>query len=488
MDPLDDVFGGMSDDEEDDLFGGHEDTHDLQPAVNATSSSVTPIALHQEEEKTEDVQGAVLSSSSNVAIDPLDDDTNVTTPVSLTSTTVPAQRVIASEVRKKETSLKGFSISVNSPVKRGDGLKSYTAYSVQTETDRAQFEQKNMVVSRRYAHFDWLRNKLVHERPDRIIPPLPPKSTLKKNDPNFIERRRQGLERFLRRVAAHSVLSHSKHFIAFLELKSHEFTTYLEENKNPSKAKEALSSGMSSFQQLFKENELSAKFVEEEYKQSLFGEAVSRISSANTKTISIATDIEQSYHQCGDSFKAMSDDDDIALMCNCLVDALQTCEKATKNFIEEADKDYVQPFGDFASFPSCVNEALSYRNNIAFKHESYKETLRSKQETLSKLQSSDQKVSIGSIFGKEPEVVKQEKIEATHKAIEEAATAIEKTNDDVTVANANMSAEIERLNEVKDHDIRNLLSSIAAIEIAKFTTMHDAWASVVNTFEARLEG
>ena len=52
--------------------------------------------------------------------------------------------------------------------------------------------------------------------PGIIIPALPEKQTLGRFSPEFIEGRRRALEKFLARVAAHSSLVDSHHFITFL--------------------------------------------------------------------------------------------------------------------------------------------------------------------------------------------------------------------------------------------------------------------------------
>lgn len=68
-----------------------------------------------------------------------------------------------------------------------------------------------------------------HTYPYIVLPPLPEKRVLfswqkvstDTFDPDFVDRRRAGLETFLLRVASHPVLSSDKHFVAFLQNEEH---------------------------------------------------------------------------------------------------------------------------------------------------------------------------------------------------------------------------------------------------------------------------
>lgn len=85
---------------------------------------------------------------------------------------------------------------------------------------------KNLAtVWRRYTEFELLRNYLQLSYPYIVIPPLPEKRVMYSwqnvstdtFDPDFVDRRRAGLENFLLRIASHSLLSWDKHFLEFLQ-------------------------------------------------------------------------------------------------------------------------------------------------------------------------------------------------------------------------------------------------------------------------------
>ncbi|XP_060134959.1 sorting nexin-4 isoform X2 [Zootoca vivipara] len=105
--------------------------------------------------------------------------------------------------------------------------ETYTAYLVETRAVESQAEVQCSPPDslwRRYSEFELLRNYLLVNYPHVIVPPLPEKRAefvwhklaADNMDPDFVERRRIGLENFLLRVASHPILCQEKIFNAFL--------------------------------------------------------------------------------------------------------------------------------------------------------------------------------------------------------------------------------------------------------------------------------
>ncbi|KAK7878907.1 hypothetical protein WMY93_030841 [Mugilogobius chulae] len=105
--------------------------------------------------------------------------------------------------------------------------ENYTVYLIETRPMDAVNEGRNPAPDslwRRYSEFELLRNYLLVSYPCVIVPPLPEKRaefvwhklSADNMDPDFVERRRVGLENFLLRVASHPVLSNDKILHHFL--------------------------------------------------------------------------------------------------------------------------------------------------------------------------------------------------------------------------------------------------------------------------------
>uniref|UniRef100_A0A672IK54 Sorting nexin-4-like n=1 Tax=Salarias fasciatus TaxID=181472 RepID=A0A672IK54_SALFA len=112
--------------------------------------------------------------------------------------------------------------------------ETFTVYLIETRPMDAVTEGHNPAPDslwRRYSEFELLRNYLVVTYPFAVVPPLPEKRaefvwhklSADNMDPDFVERRRVGLENFLLRVASHSVLSNDKilqHFLTEVRRRS----------------------------------------------------------------------------------------------------------------------------------------------------------------------------------------------------------------------------------------------------------------------------
>lgn len=114
-------------------------------------------------------------------------------------------------------------VSVDDPKKHVSTMETYISYRVNTKTTRAEFDLPEYSVRRRYQDFDWLRNKLEESQPTHLIPPLPEKFVVKgvvdRFSEEFVETRRRALDKFLKRIADHPVLSFNEHFNIFLSAK-----------------------------------------------------------------------------------------------------------------------------------------------------------------------------------------------------------------------------------------------------------------------------
>ncbi|KAM8934832.1 sorting nexin-4 [Pelodytes ibericus] len=127
--------------------------------------------------------------------------------------------------------LKKLEISVSEAEKRTgknavNMQETYTAYLIETRSLEPSEIQNSALDAlwRRYSEFELLRNYLAVSYPFVVVPPLPEKRaefvwhklSADNMDPDFVERRRIGLENFLLRVASHPVLCHDKIFNFFL--------------------------------------------------------------------------------------------------------------------------------------------------------------------------------------------------------------------------------------------------------------------------------
>ncbi|EPQ61430.1 hypothetical protein GLOTRDRAFT_124154 [Gloeophyllum trabeum ATCC 11539] len=113
--------------------------------------------------------------------------------------------------------------SVKDPVKElAETKDAYVSYLVFAHTNLPIFSTPNPSSRRRFQDFVFLRENLVKDFPACVVPPLPDKHRLEyitgdRFSPEFIERRRLDLHRFLQRIARHPTLQRSTLVRAFFE-------------------------------------------------------------------------------------------------------------------------------------------------------------------------------------------------------------------------------------------------------------------------------
>ncbi|RXW19154.1 hypothetical protein EST38_g6689 [Candolleomyces aberdarensis] len=124
--------------------------------------------------------------------------------------------------------------SVRDPVKElAETKDAYVSYLVSAKTNLPIFSTSNPSSRRRYQDFVFLREHLVRDFPACVVPVLPDKHRLEyltgdRFSPEFMERRRVDLHRFLERIARHPILQRSTLLRAFFE--STEWHVYMHQH------------------------------------------------------------------------------------------------------------------------------------------------------------------------------------------------------------------------------------------------------------------
>lgn len=146
------------------------------------------------------------------------------------------------DLENQDTLIKHVDISIVESEKRANGTlhvrDHHTVYLIDlkvTDPDYKLVQTKISTIWRRYTEFEEIHDYLLQTCPFVVIPPLPEKRVLyawrksDTTDPEFIERRRAGLENFLLRVASHPRLCFDTQFINFLQ-REHDWKEWIMDN------------------------------------------------------------------------------------------------------------------------------------------------------------------------------------------------------------------------------------------------------------------
>ncbi|PKS11037.1 hypothetical protein jhhlp_002797 [Lomentospora prolificans] len=152
-------------------------------------------------------------------------------PVQAASPTVRSSN--APSVSVEQASKPSFYITVGDPHKVGDLTSSHIVYSVRTKTTSKGYKEPEFEVKRRYRDFLWLYNTLHGNCPGVVVPPPPEKQAVGRFESNFVESRRQALERMLNKIASHPMLQHDPDLKLFLESESFNVDIKHKERREP---------------------------------------------------------------------------------------------------------------------------------------------------------------------------------------------------------------------------------------------------------------
>ncbi|EJT71592.1 hypothetical protein GGTG_10847 [Gaeumannomyces tritici R3-111a-1] len=140
---------------------------------------------------------------------------------------------VAQSVSVEQAAKPSFWISVGDPHKVGDMTGSHIVYSVRTKTSSKGYRQPEFEVKRRYRDFLWLYNTLHGNNPGVVVPPPPEKQAVGRFESNFVESRRQALEKMLNKTAAHPTLQNDPDLKLFLESESFNVDIKHKERREP---------------------------------------------------------------------------------------------------------------------------------------------------------------------------------------------------------------------------------------------------------------
>eukprot|EP00050_Salpingoeca_kvevrii_P006703 m.291100 g.291100 ORF g.291100 m.291100 type:complete len:426 (-) comp12408_c0_seq1:55-1332(-) len=366
-------------------------------------------------------------------------------------------------------------VTVEDPKRQSEGLlESYIVYTVKSAGSS---------VLRRYSDFDWLRQVLRHEFRAQIVPPVPPKHSLQRNktDKDFLERRRRGLERFMQRVAAHPILNTSDAYHAFLTMRGHEFSTLRKSREAGFLNKMGESWNVLSTKLCTWSPE--QRFVAmEQYVGGLTG-ALKDISDASLAAVPALADLAKGCQEAQVALDGLIDaEKDLSQAFHALQSALESA-----GTMEQAQSDAWEEFGealrDYQYYSECATEVLQHRNVTQLNAQVALDSLAAKRAELEAVRASDQKLSFGAIFGRDPEAVKQEKMAKLTDTIADLERQCEENGDQTDVLNAKITAEMQRWCDIKDGDFREFFAKLADAQISHLQVAKEQWSAAASLFE-----
>uniref|UniRef100_A0A3Q2DCQ3 Sorting nexin 4 n=1 Tax=Cyprinodon variegatus TaxID=28743 RepID=A0A3Q2DCQ3_CYPVA len=372
-------------------------------------------------------------------------------------------------VERSTALLKKMEISVAEADKRTgkntvNMQETYTVYLIETRPAESVSEGGTPAAPdtlwRRYSEFELLRTYLLVTYPYIIIPPLPEKRaefvwhklSADNLDPDFVERRRVGLENFLLRVASHPVLSNDNIFFLFLTEVCNQmrFTSLKNYSDN-------LSTVIS---QLLRIRARVADRLYGVYKvHANYGRVFSEWSAIEKE---MGDGLQSAGHHM-DTYAASIDD------------------------ILEEEEHYADQLKEYLFYTDAVrsvcrkHELIQYELEMAAQDLSYKKQQKEEMETGT-VRIFSFKGMTSKLFGQETQEQRESKVAALEQSIQEGENALKEKNAETQEFVEKAWSDIERFKEQKDRDLREALISYAIMQISMCKKGIQVWSNAKECF------
>uniref|UniRef100_A0AAV2IX85 Sorting nexin-30 n=1 Tax=Knipowitschia caucasica TaxID=637954 RepID=A0AAV2IX85_KNICA len=340
-------------------------------------------------------------------------------------------------------------VTVDDPKKHVSTMETYITYRISTKTTRIEFDLPDYSVRRRYQDFDWLRIKLEDSQPTHLIPPLPEKFVMKgvvdRFSEEFVETRMKALDKFLKRVADHPVLSFNPHLNAFLTAK----------DLNKRQGLALLTKVGESVKYVAGGYKLRARPAEYtamgEYLDSFSGKlgTMDRITQRILKEQSEYLTELREYGSVYSSWAAV--EDELQRPLEGVASSVSTCCRAMEELSENTSQDFLPVLREYVLYIESMKNVMRKRDQCQAEYEG--------------------------------------RLEAAVVRRQEERTPIpadvEKCQDKVECFNADLKADWERWQRNKRQDFKQLLTGMADKNISYYEKCQSAWESLITVLQEK---
>uniref|UniRef100_A0A9J8BY68 Sorting nexin 4 n=1 Tax=Cyprinus carpio carpio TaxID=630221 RepID=A0A9J8BY68_CYPCA len=379
-------------------------------------------------------------------------------------------------VEKGTSLLKKMEISVAEAEKRTgknavNMQETYTVYLIETRPVDAASEGTNPVPDslwRRYSEFELLRNYLLVTYPFAVVPPLPEKRaefvwhklSADNMDPDFVERRRVGLENFLLRVASHPALSSDKIFYLFLTEENGWKETVFETGFQ-AKA----DSRLKALNATFRVKNPDKRFVEMKHYGDELQSVISQLLRVRARAADRLYGVYKVHGNYGRVFRYAASVDDIL----------------------EEEEHYADQLKEYLFYSDALRTVCRKHELTQYELEMAVQDLTSKKQQREELATGtirtfSLKGMTSKLFGQETPEQREAKLKMLETQIEEGEELVKERNSECDEFVKSAWVDIERFKEQKDHDLRESLISYAIMQISMCKKGIQVWNNAKECF------
>uniref|UniRef100_A0A8C5FIG2 PX domain-containing protein n=2 Tax=Gadus morhua TaxID=8049 RepID=A0A8C5FIG2_GADMO len=418
------------------------------------------------------------------------DNTDLTSPES-------ENNMINTMVERETALLKKIDINVAESEKRSgkntvNMQETYTVYLI--EIRPANAAEGGLPVGdspwRRYSEFELLRTYLLVTYPFVVIPPLPEKRaefvwhklSADNLDPDFVERRRLGLENFLIRVASHSVLSKDKIFYQFLTEEKGWREAVLETG-----FQDKADSRLKSLSATLRVKNPDKSFTDLKQYSDELNSAISHLLRVRAKVADRMYGVYKVHGNYGRIFSEWS------AIEKEMGDGLQSAghhmdtHSASVDDILEEEEHYADQLKEYLFYTDALRSVCRKHELIQYELEMAVLDLASKKQQREELTTGAVRVfslkgMSSKLFGQESPEQRESRLAALQQSIQASEDAVLDKNQECREFMRMSWEEVKRFKEQKDRELREALISYAIMQISMCKKGIQVWSNAKECF------
>ncbi|CAI9175626.1 unnamed protein product [Rangifer tarandus platyrhynchus] len=393
-------------------------------------------------------------------------------------------------------SLKKIEISVSEAEKRTgrnamNMQETYTAYLIETRSVEHSDGQSVLTDSlwRRCSAFEWLRNYLLVYYPHVVVPPLPEKRaefvwhklSADNMDPDFVERRRIGLENFLLRLASHPILCRDKIFYLFLTQEGN-----WKETVNETGFQLKADSRLKALNATFRVKNPDKRFIELKHYSDELQSVISHLLRVRARVADRLYGVYKVHGNYGRVFSKWSNINILCLDKSYYIHYFLNRYASSIDDILEDEEHYADQLKEYLFYAEALRAVCRKHELMQYDLEMAAQDLASKKQQCEELATGGELFSIWGVttqlFGQETPEQREARIKMLEEQIKEGEQQLKSKNLEGREFVKNAWADIERFKEQKNHDLKEALISYAVMQISMCKKGIQVWTNAKECF------
>lgn len=377
-----------------------------------------------------------------------------------------------------------LTINVTDPNTQGEGMGTHVVYTVNVLTNRPEFNVTDFSVIRRYSDFYWLKEMFNFHYPGAIVPHLPEKSLTNRFSPEFVEKRRLELEKFVINLSVHPELSGTPMLVKFLTASEDELAVYKEQQREEI-AQRTLGTGIMKWIENLgssKETVLEQSVVDEEIDS--IRDYATQLKELMENVTKNASDLTDRLFQNSDKMQAMSEsmtilaqaensseENDLVTVLSSTSNTLSVVSAQLEREAEKTNLEFFEPLKDNYNLILALLSALDVRAELRNTYEQAVRQLHAKQASLQKY-----------VEG-HPTATEDEKARSLSEEVEKAEEFVNFYDDKYERANQRLVAEYDRFKAQKARNFKYLISGFITNQMEMNTKLEESWSALIPTLQ-----